>query len=85
MRAESDGGRHCPFTEGYAPHFVVAGSSEWLGVRAIQCPSAIAPGDTAEAVFGFLYPTTVDYSALQPGSEFAVHEGPRVIATGSVL
>ena len=85
MRAETDGGRHGPFTEGYRPHFVVAGHSEWLGVWALECPGPVAPGDTAEVVFALLYHPAVDYSPLQPGCEFAVHEGPRVIATGTVL
>jgi translation elongation factor EF-Tu-like GTPase len=85
MRTESGGGRHAPFTEGYRPHFIVSGCSDWLGVWALECPGAVAPGDTAEVVFGLLYHPAVDYSALRPGAEFAVHEGPRVVATGTVL
>ncbi len=85
MRPEFDGGRHGPFTEGYRPHFIVSGHSDWLGVWALKCPGPVSPGDTAEVVFGLLYFPAVDYSALQPGAEFAVHEGPRVVATGTVL
>jgi len=85
MRTEAEGGRPCPFTEGYRPHLVVNGRSDWLGVWALECPAAVAPGDTAQVVFGLLYHPAVDYSALQSGVEFEVHEGPRVVATGTVL
>ena len=84
MKPVQEGGRHGPFTEHYRPHFVVAGG-EWLGVTATQCPVPIAPGEEADVEFALLYHPQVDYSPLCVGAEFAVHEGSRVVATGTVL
>src|SRR5262245_34968196 len=85
MKPEASGGRHAPFTEGYCPHFVVAGHSEWLGVRVVQCPGPVAPGDEAEVVFALMYHPQLDYSVLQVGTTFDVMEGPHAVATGRVL
>lgn len=84
MNLEQSGGRHGPFTEGYRPHFVVDGG-EWLGVTATHCPGPVAPGDEADVEFELVYHPKVDYSALTVGAEFAVHEGPRVVASGKVI
>ena len=85
MRAESAGGRHSPFSEDYAPHLVVSGDTLRLPVRAIQCPHPTAPGDTAEVIFELMYYPQVDYSGLKQGCEFEMHEGPKIVATGTVL
>ena len=84
LKLEQSGGRHAPFTQGYRPHFTV-GDGEWLSVTATQCPGPVAMGDEADVEFELDYHTKVDYSALSIGAEFAMHEGPRVVATGKVL
>jgi translation elongation factor EF-Tu-like GTPase len=84
MKPEDGGGRHAPFTEGYRPHFIVD-EGEWLGVIATRCPGPVAPGDEADVEFSLVYHPNVDYSALRVGAEFAMHEGPKVVATGTVL
>jgi len=85
MKPEAADGRHSAFTEGYSPHFVVSDHAEWLGVRAIQCPGPVAPGDEAEVVFALMYYPEVDYSELRVGATFEVMEGPRAVARGLVL
>jgi translation elongation factor EF-Tu-like GTPase len=85
MKPESSGGRHAPFTEGYRPHLIVPSQGEWLGVTATRCPGPVAPGDEAEVEFALAYHPKVDYSALIVGADFEMHEGPRVVATGTVL
>jgi translation elongation factor EF-Tu-like GTPase len=84
MKPEESGGRHAPFTEGYRPHFVVS-EGEWLGVIATRCTGPVAPSDEADFEFELVYHPKVDYSPLTVGAEFAMHEGPRVVATGTVL
>ncbi len=85
MKPESGGGRHAPFTEGYRPHFIVLGHSDWLGVTATRCPGPVAPGTEADVEFELVYHPKVDYAALHAGAEFTMQEGPRVVATGTVL
>jgi translation elongation factor EF-Tu-like GTPase len=85
MRTESEGGRHAPFTEGYAPHLVIDGQTEWLPVRVHICPRPIAPGMTSDVVFQLLYYPKVDYSALKPEVKFVVREGPKTAASGVVV
>ena len=84
MRPEQSGGRHAPFTEGYRPHFTVGGG-EWLSVTVTQCPGLVAPGDEADVEFELDYHPELDYSALSVEAEFAMHEGPKVVASGKVL
>ena len=85
MLDEEHGGRHSGFTRGYAPHFVAEGRSEWLGVRALSPVVASPVMEPFQASFSLMYAPEVDYSALRSGSCFAVHEGPKVVGTGTVL
>lgn len=86
MKSRELGGRHAPFSEGYCPYFVVAGTTELLAVRAEHCPGGpVAPGTEGEASFSLLYSPNVDYSALVPGVFFEVIEGPRSVASGTVI
>ena len=79
------GGRPCGFTRGYAPHFVVEGHAEWLAVRALSpiCTSPV--GVPFPADFSLMYSPSVDYSALAENSSFAIHEGPKIVGTGTVI
>lgn len=83
--APEDGGRHrMPEAWGsYMPHLTV-GDGEHLGVRFVSGPPALH--DVASHyVLELMYWPKVCYEALQPGTTFAVREGNRVVATGSVL
>ncbi|MDB6007553.1 MAG: hypothetical protein JWR15_4540 [Prosthecobacter sp.] len=85
MLDEVNGGRHSGFTRGYAPHFVVDGCSEWLGVRALSPVVSSPVGVRFQAEFSLMFAPAVDYSALVAGALFAVHEGPKIVGTGTVL
>ena len=66
----------------YRPHFRVSATGEYLGVAFLLGPEDAAPETEIEATVALVY--EVDYSALQPGVEFEVLEGPRRVATGRV-
>ncbi|TLD72560.1 hypothetical protein FEM03_00345 [Phragmitibacter flavus] len=85
MKAEEEGGRPGPFNEGYAPHFVVAGKTEWLGVRAVRCPEFVYPKEERVVDFELMYTPGLDYRDLTIGSHFAIHEGPKVVGNGVVI
>ncbi len=85
MKAEPEGGRHGPFNDGYCPHLVVEGKSEWLGVRTVKCSTFVYPGEEREISFELMYAPTLDYRDLEIGSRFAIHEGPKTVGEGTVL
>ena len=85
LKTESEGGRIGPFNEGYCPHFVVEGTTGWLGVRLVKCPELVYPGEEREADFELMYLPQLDYAALQLGRKVAIHEGPKIIGTGIVI
>lgn len=85
MKAEADGGRHSRLNEGYCPHLVAEGTSEWLGVRVIHCPDGVDPVAEAIVKFSLMYHPSVDYSPLQVGAVVAVMEGPRAVGAGTVV
>ena len=87
MKAEMDGGRHAPFWENYRPHLVVRGTEDYLGVTVVDLPQAqaVKPGASAQVSFNLVYHPEVDYSALQPETEFEIREGPRVVGYGTVI
>ncbi len=85
MKPEGAGGRHGPFNEGYCPHLVVAGKRDWLGVRVVQCPDFVFPGEEKEILFECMYGPSVDYSDLRAGRKFSIHEGSKVIGEGTVV
>ena len=85
MLDEAHGGRHSGFTRGYAPHFVVDGQSHWLGVQALS-PFVTSPTHSPfQADFSLIYFPAVDYSALAVSARFSVHEGGKIVGTGTVL
>jgi translation elongation factor EF-Tu-like GTPase len=84
MKPEQAGGRHAPFTAGYAPHLVVVGTTDLLGVRA-QNAFAVSPGDKAEVSFELMYFPNVNYGRLLTGARVDLVEGPHVVGEGMVL
>ncbi|KAM3094945.1 hypothetical protein ACKFKF_26180 [Phormidesmis sp. 146-12] len=90
MRAEADGGRHCEFLVGYAPHLVVPPDSTYLGVRVFEIEDSdgyrvVYPGRTAKILFQLMYYPRVDYSAFVKDAKFNIQEGPHIVGTGRVL
>ena len=66
----------------YCPHFVIKGSAQQLGVNFIDGEDVIFDkqiGANPLPVY-----ETVDYSALQAGSEFLIIEGGNVVGEGIV-
>ena len=66
----------------YRPHLRVGATGEYLGVVFLIGPEQVPPDTEIEATVALIY--DVDYSPLQPGIEFEVLEGPRLVATGRV-
>jgi translation elongation factor EF-Tu-like GTPase len=67
----------------YMPHLTV-GEGDHLGVRFVDGPAS-KPGVRARFVLEMMYHPVVCYDPLQPGVEFAVREGNRIVAVGRVL
>ena len=66
----------------YYPHFVIKGTEEYLGINFIDGEYVIFDrqiGANALPVY-----ETVDYSALQAGTEFLIMEGGNVVGEGIV-
>jgi translation elongation factor EF-Tu-like GTPase len=81
-----NGGRvQLPEGTGYAPHFVVNGSNEYLAVRFNNFPQNAKAETDYPIQVELMYPTTVDYSNLKKGALFEVLEGKKTVATGTVL
>lgn len=85
----AEGGREKPpvFTAPttYRPHFVMAGSTEYLGVVFQTAPEFIEPQVPFVATVGLAYYPDIDYAGLMPGAEFTVREGARVVGQGRVM
>ena len=83
----SDGGRSTPIRPSsgdYRPHVRVAGG-ELLGIRMVEGPAILSPGEEAEVVFEPMYLDRVDYSPLSTGVQFELMEGKTVIGLGTVV
>ncbi|HEY3267700.1 MAG TPA: hypothetical protein VGM37_12290 [Armatimonadota bacterium] len=63
----------------------VTGNIDYLGVRFVAGDPLDGTGRYGRFRMQLLYYATIDYSALQPGVEFHVCEGGRVIAHGVVV
>ncbi len=66
----------------YYPHIVIKGTEEYLGINFIDGEDVIFDkqiGANALPVY-----ETVDYSALQAGTEFLIMEGGNVVGEGIV-
>ena len=66
----------------YYPHFVIKGSNQLLGVNFIDGEDVIFDKEIGANVLP-LY-ETVDYSALQGGTEFLIMEGSNIVGEGVV-
>ena len=66
----------------YCPHFVIKGSNQLLGVNFIDGEDVIFDKEIGANVLP-LY-ETVDYSALQGGTEFLIMEGSNIVGEGVV-
>jgi translation elongation factor EF-Tu-like GTPase len=80
----NEGGRNHPFNQGYVPHVVVEGNSEWLGVRVINQEQWVQPGQSVILEFELMYWPRVGYEKLIPGARFRLVEGPNTIGHGTV-
>ena len=78
------GGRSSlPKLDGYMPHLVLDGGSDYLGVRFVEGPQPIFDTPIVSE-FELMY-QGVDYAPLIPGVSFTVREGARIVARGRVL
>ena len=66
----------------YCPHLVIKGSNQLLGVNFIDGEDVIFDKEIGANVLP-LY-ETVDYSALQGGTEFLIMEGSNIVGEGVV-
>jgi translation elongation factor EF-Tu-like GTPase len=82
----SMGGRIPPsaFSGGsYRPHLRVGATGEYLGVAFLRGPENAGPDSEIDATVALIY--DIDYSSLQPGTQFEVLEGATCVATGRVI
>jgi elongation factor Tu len=77
LLTEAEGGRHKPVVDGYRPQFFLR-TADVPGRLVLAAPAA--PGDTVEAGVVLGSP-----AAVEPGLGFAVREGGRTVAAGTVL
>ncbi len=68
----------------YCPHFVVKGTSDYLGVCFLD-GTECAFDEPALGNAQPLYPDTVDYGPLADGTEFLIYEGANAVGRGRVL
>jgi translation elongation factor EF-Tu-like GTPase len=85
LNKTEDGGRVAPFNSGYCPHLVVEGTSEMLGVRVVDCPNFVFPGEASTIKFELMYYPQLSYAALRVGARVAIVEGPKTIGLGTVV
>ncbi len=74
-----------PIGTGYSPHFVVNGTSDYLGVRFLNIPDNVKPNSMYEQRVALLYADTVDYSELTTGVDFEIREGGKTVGKGMVM
>lgn len=74
---------HFP-AEGYRPHFAPKGSREMLGI-VFAAFEHTRFGEPLQAGLDYLYPGSVDYSALRPGTEFWIMEGGTAVGEGVII
>jgi len=73
-----------PEGTGYAPHFVIDETEDYLGVRFHNTPIGASLDFEYVQEVELMYPT-VDYSRLVVGAKFQVREGPHVVGHGVVI
>ena len=70
-------------TESIRPHFVVTGTTEYLGVCFLdgtECTFDTPALGNAQP----LYPDTIDYAPLENNAEFLIYEGANAVGKGRV-
>jgi elongation factor Tu len=75
---KEEGGRHTPFLTGYRPQFFFR-TTDVVGTIELTMGSMVMPGDTAEITVELGQPV-----AITVGQDFAIREGGRTIAAGTV-
>jgi elongation factor Tu len=79
LLSTADGGRRTPITSGYRPQFYLRTGDVVGDVRLPEGVSLAMPGDTVELTVTLGQPVP-----LEPGLGFAVREGGRTVAAGTV-
>ena len=69
----------------YCPHFVVTGTTEYLGVCFLDETECCAFDEPVLGNVRPLYPDTVDYGPLEDNAEFLIYEGAHAVGKGRVL
>jgi elongation factor Tu len=77
---KEEGGRHTPFFNGYRPQFYIRTTDVTGEVTLPSGVEMVMPGDNLKATVKLIYPV-----ALEEGSKFAIREGGRTVAAGSVV
>jgi elongation factor Tu len=76
---KEEGGRHKPFFTGYRPQFYFRTTDVTGSVSLPEGTEMVMPGDNVEITAELIAPV-----AMEPGMRFAIREGGRTIAAGSV-
>jgi elongation factor Tu len=74
-----EGGRHSPFFTGYRPQFYFRTTDITGTVELTEDRQMVMPGDTCEVIIELIH--TI---AVEQGLRFAIREGGRTVAAGSV-
>jgi elongation factor Tu len=77
---KEEGGRHTPFFNGYRPQFYIRTTDVTGEVTLPAGVEMVMPGDNLKVTVKLIYPV-----ALEEGSKFAIREGGRTVAAGSVV
>lgn len=76
------GGRKTPTCSGYRPQFYYNGQ-DWVVDQEYPDVESVLPGQTVRALLRFLNPDA-HVGRVQPGMNFEVREGARVVAHGQI-
>lgn len=74
-----------PFGTMYRPHFVVKGTSEYLGIQFEELEKTAFEEEIVANVKPLYISTGVDYSALVPKASFEIREGSHIVGEGTVM
>jgi len=76
---KDEGGRHTPFFSGYRPQFFFRTTDVTGSVKLPDGVEMVVPGDNAEFTCELIKPI-----AMEKGIQFAIREGGRTVAAGTV-
>jgi elongation factor Tu len=74
-----EGGRHKPFFSGYRPQFYIRTMDVTGNIARPENVEMVMPGDNVNMTVELIIPV-----ALEQGSQFAIREGGRTVASGRV-